>query len=308
MSMAVLDIKRAHSHARATRRLFIELPPEDARSSEPDACGELVMSMYGTRDAAYNWEQEYSQYMLKLGFEKGTASPCHFYRARDDLRVLVHGDDFATVGAEADVEEWIETMKDRFPCVVKVIGPGEHQDKELKIIGRWVRITKDGVELEVDAKYQAQAIQNYGLGEARAAATPAAKEDDMDAPGRRALLERRLLIENKGMTAKDESWTAASRGEPIGDEERSKFQSTAALLNFIAPDRADILYSTKEILRAVSQPGDKDVGRMKRLLRFLKGRPRLVTRMPYGEAPEELVTCVDADFAGCKATRKSTCG
>ena len=43
------------------------------------------------------------------------------------------------------MEEWIEAMKDRFPCVANMIGPGEHQDKEFKIIGRWVRITSEGV-------------------------------------------------------------------------------------------------------------------------------------------------------------------
>ena len=54
MVMATIDVKRAHFHAMATRRLFIELPAEDARSSEADVVGELVMSLYGTRDAAFN--------------------------------------------------------------------------------------------------------------------------------------------------------------------------------------------------------------------------------------------------------------
>ena len=58
--MAVLDVTRAHFHAAATRRLFVELPPEDARYGEPDVCGEMIMSMYGTRDAAYNWEAAYA--------------------------------------------------------------------------------------------------------------------------------------------------------------------------------------------------------------------------------------------------------
>ena len=62
-SMMVLDVKRAHFHAEATRRIFIELPPEDAMTDKPDVVGELVMSLYGTRDAAYNWEAAYSGYL-----------------------------------------------------------------------------------------------------------------------------------------------------------------------------------------------------------------------------------------------------
>ena len=102
--MAVVDVKRAHFHARASRRLFIELPKEDARHGEPDLCGELVMSLYGTRDAAFNWEEAYSTYLQDLGFERGKASPCHFFDARRQLRLLVHGDDFVAVGPEGEVD------------------------------------------------------------------------------------------------------------------------------------------------------------------------------------------------------------
>ena len=31
-------------------------------------CGELIKSMYGTRDAAQNWEHEYMEYQKELGF------------------------------------------------------------------------------------------------------------------------------------------------------------------------------------------------------------------------------------------------
>ena len=77
VSMAVLDVSRAHFHAPAERKLFVELPPEDDMASNPAYCGELAMSMYGTRDAAYNWEKKYSQVLTDLLFEKGGASPCH---------------------------------------------------------------------------------------------------------------------------------------------------------------------------------------------------------------------------------------
>ena len=36
------------------------------------------MSMYGTQDAAANWEHQYSQVLIKARFSKGVASPCHF--------------------------------------------------------------------------------------------------------------------------------------------------------------------------------------------------------------------------------------
>ena len=46
----------------------------------------------------------------------------------------------------------------------------------MKILGREVRITGKGVELEVDGKYLQQALAAYGLVDCKAAATPATKE------------------------------------------------------------------------------------------------------------------------------------
>ena len=67
-------------------------------------CGKLVKSMYGTRDAAHNWENEYSEFMVGVGFRRGEASPCVFYQEEKNLRVVVHGDDFTIWGLEADLD------------------------------------------------------------------------------------------------------------------------------------------------------------------------------------------------------------
>ena len=53
-----IDIRRAFFHADAIRKVYVELPAEDA---EDGKCGILRKSMYGTRDAAHNWESHYTQ-------------------------------------------------------------------------------------------------------------------------------------------------------------------------------------------------------------------------------------------------------
>ena len=63
-------------------------------------CGELAKSMYGTRDAAQNWEAEYSGFLIALGFRRGVASPCVFFNKSRELRIVVHGDDFTVLGTE----------------------------------------------------------------------------------------------------------------------------------------------------------------------------------------------------------------
>ena len=82
------DISRAFFHARAKREVFVQLPKEDMNEGEEKMCGRLKYSMYGTRDAAQNWYQEYSGQLIKIGFEQGKASPCTFYHRELGIRTM----------------------------------------------------------------------------------------------------------------------------------------------------------------------------------------------------------------------------
>ena len=72
MKMEFIDIRRAYFHAPARRTVYVKLPPED---HEDGMCGKLNKSLYGTRDAAQNWERQYANVMSELGFNRGVAVP-----------------------------------------------------------------------------------------------------------------------------------------------------------------------------------------------------------------------------------------
>ena len=61
-------------------------------------------------------------------------------------------------------------------------------------------------------------------------------------------------------------------------------------------------------MRRLSAPTKEDEGALKRLGRFLLGRPRVVSLFRYGEECTTLVVEGDSDHAGCIRTRKSTTG
>ena len=89
------DVVRAYFHARARRRVYVDLPPEDY---EEGKCGKLVKAMCGTRGAAQNWEMEYTEMLTEADFKQGVCSPCVFFHKERCARVVVHGDDFAVLG------------------------------------------------------------------------------------------------------------------------------------------------------------------------------------------------------------------
>eukprot|EP00959_Pyramimonas_sp_CCMP1952_P215814 4514025-Pyramimonas_sp.AAC.1 len=79
----VLDATRAHFHSPATRRVFVRLCDEDYQEGY---CALLRKSMYGTRDAAANWEL-FSSTVARdhAGLKPGAANPCLFWNEK--LRV-----------------------------------------------------------------------------------------------------------------------------------------------------------------------------------------------------------------------------
>ena len=103
-----IDIRRAYFHSPVRRKVYVRLPPED---SSPGYCGMLYKSMYGTRDAAQNWEYEYSEFLHSIGFVKGKASPCLFYNKQYDIRLAVHGDDFTFLGYPEVLDEVLKEMR-----------------------------------------------------------------------------------------------------------------------------------------------------------------------------------------------------
>ena len=66
----VNDVSRAFFEAPAVRKVCVEIPDEDLTAADrrADIVGHLRMSLYGTRDAAMNWQEEVAREMIKWGF------------------------------------------------------------------------------------------------------------------------------------------------------------------------------------------------------------------------------------------------
>ena len=58
----------------------------------------------------------------------------------------------------------------------------------------------------------------------------------------------------------------------------------------------------------MSSPRQGDWKALKRLGRYLVGKPRIVTKYNYQDKLSRINVWVDSDHAGCKRTRKSTSG
>jgi hypothetical protein len=111
-----VDVRRACFNAVTNGVTFVQLPPEIA---EEGMCARLKKCMRGTRDAATRWEATHVQALVRNGFEQSKASPCCFCNTERNLQVVVHSDDFAVLGCDADLG-WFEGMiQGEFECKKK---------------------------------------------------------------------------------------------------------------------------------------------------------------------------------------------
>ena len=102
--------------------------------------------MYGTRDAAQNWECEYSEFMVDCGFTRGQAVPCLFNHSERTLRLAIHGDDFTILGSEEDLDWFQKQIKERFEVKVRGrIGPGRKDEKSIRLLNRVFEWTAEGI-------------------------------------------------------------------------------------------------------------------------------------------------------------------
>ena len=64
------DVARAFFEAKATRKICVELPEECAEALGGRNVALLNMSLYGTRDAGMNWQEEVAKEMYRWGSKK----------------------------------------------------------------------------------------------------------------------------------------------------------------------------------------------------------------------------------------------
>ncbi|CAK0892634.1 unnamed protein product [Prorocentrum cordatum] len=227
--------------------------------------------------------------------EEGKANPALFYNMNADLRSLVHGDDFCALGDDEALDELEKTLRSKYD--LKVTGSlrlGARSDQEVVFLNRILRVAgppgDERFEVEADPRHAEMIVAEMGLaGE---------KTKALDAPGLK----------------KEEAEHEERETSPLltGDAVK-QYRSVTMRAAYLSPDRADIGDAVKNLAKYMQSPRQVDAVRLKRLARYLKGRPRVVQkftrdRNTANDDVVKVVIMVDSDTAGDKVSRRSTVG
>ena len=282
--IAFLDISRAHLHSPVRRPIFVKACKED-RDCPEGHCWRLLKAMYGLKDAGAAFDAKAESTMIKLGFVVGVFSPCLCHHPETGVAVFRYGDDFVALGRRAAVHVFIKDLGSELIVKTRgILGPRRDQGDTGEIvilnrIVRWVPATSlapERIEMEADSRHVTLLAQQLGLSDGtKAVVTPGVKH-------------------------------TGDRGAELDDDRRQTYRSAAMRLSYLAQDRPDVSFSSKEIARDMSAPDEAAWTALKRCVRYLLGHRRLVWVFARQAPVSYLDLWSDADFAGCVRTRRST--
>jgi hypothetical protein len=277
--LAFIDIKKAHLTAPCKEPSFVELPSEDTRAVA-GTCGRLNRWLYGMRGAAHGWELHYQAMMRTIGFRVGDSNSAILRHPGRDITCVIHGDDFVFGGTACNLHWVTQHMESWFSLVVRgILGPEGEDIKSIDVLNRRVTWDHRGLAIQADSALVEKYLALVGVAtSSRGREHPGENEDPT--PGAAAL----------------------------GTAEAKMYRAAAATANYIAADRPDIAYATKEACRRMSRPTAEDWDRLVKLGTYLARYRAGVAMFSGWKCRTDIATFADSDWAGCKESRRSTSG
>ena len=176
------------------------------------------------------------------------------------VMVVAHGDDFICAGGDKGLDWFKAKLGGEFPIKCRGrLGPGPKDDKVVKVLNRAVEWRSEGIAVEADQRHVEIAAQLMGV----------KGNNNITAPG----------VKPRG---EDEEFG----GEALPRDKARVYRAVAARLNFVAMDRADMQFATKEACRDMSGPNWNAWRRLRRLVCYLVESPRLVCPMQRQRLPK----------------------
>ena len=128
--------------------------PEDP-DYQPGWVGKLRLALYGTRDAAQLWQECLAEHLHSIGLERGKSNPRVYFHRACGIRVLVHGDDYASAGLLEDLRWMQKELENCFETKTTIVGHANDNDvvAEGQISNRLVRATSCGCEYECNQRH-----------------------------------------------------------------------------------------------------------------------------------------------------------
>nr|GEW41162.1 retrovirus-related Pol polyprotein from transposon TNT 1-94 [Tanacetum cinerariifolium] len=266
-----MDVKTAFLHGSLKEDVYVCQPEGFIDADHPSHVFKLKKALYGLKQAPRAWYNELSKFLLQNHFFRGTIDPTLFIRCfQDDILVIqVYVDDIIFGSTHPRyIPLFSDLIKNRFEMSMMW--------KMTFFLGLQVNQSPCGIFIN-QSKYVLEILNKYVMESCDPVGTPMDIKDKLD------------LDQN---------------GTPV---DATKYRSMIGALMYVTSSRPDIVHATCLCARYQAKPTEKYLKEVKRIFRYLRGT--INTGLWYSkDSGFELTGFLDADYAGCKYTFKSTSG
>jgi hypothetical protein len=264
-----MDVKTAFLYGDIDHEIYVE-QPHHMTDDTPRVC-KLRKALYGLKQAPRIWYQTLTNFLRSLGFEPITADLGIFVQS--SVYIAVYVDDILIVGPSiAEIKRIKRSLRNRFQMTD--LGPCSYY------LGVAIQRDRQNRRLLLSQEaYIDNIAHQFGIDNCAPVSTP---------------IETSPLPEN-------------SPDYTCSPDQRTSYQRIVGSLMYIMlGTRGDIAYAVSVTSRSLSNPGPQHMKLARRILRYLKGTKNL--RLTYEGQLQTLRGFTDADWGGCRATRRSTAG
>ncbi|GJT68869.1 putative ribonuclease H-like domain-containing protein [Tanacetum coccineum] len=264
-----MDVKSAFLYGKIDEEVYVSQPPGFIDPKYPKKVYKVVKALYGLHQAPRAWYATLSTFLLKNGYRRGTIDKTLFIKKdkHDIILVQVYVDDIIFGSTKKSwCDEFEALMKSRF----QMSSMGELTF----FLGLQVKQKEDGIFISQD-KYVAEILKKFDFVSVKTASTP---------------------IETQKPLVKDEE---------ASDVDVHLYRSMIGSLMYLTASRPDIMFAVCACSRFQVTPKTSHLSAVKRIFRYLKGKPKLGLWYPRVSS-FDLEAYSDSDYAGANLDRKST--
>ncbi|KAM0017117.1 putative RNA-directed DNA polymerase [Helianthus debilis subsp. tardiflorus] len=264
-----MDVKTAFLYGDVKEEIFVEQPPGFVHPDHPEYAYKLDKALYGLHQAPRAWYATLTEHLLAHGYTRGTIDQTLFIKrvGRDQILVQIYVDDII-FGSTSEYlcKEFERVMKKKFE--MSALG------EMTLFLGLQVKQSSQGILIH-QGKYVDDVLAKFKFTDAKPAETPMA--------------ERPLLTEDE-------------EGESVNQRQ---YRSMIGSLMYLTASRPDIMFAVCNCARYQANPKTSHLTAVKRIFRYLKGRPRFGLWYPR-DSNFDLFAFSDSNFGGTDSDRKST--
>ncbi|GKC34615.1 putative ribonuclease H-like domain-containing protein [Tanacetum coccineum] len=266
-----MDVKSAFLYGTIKEEVYVTQPPGFKDPNNLDKVYKVVKALYRLHQAPRSWYETLANYLLGNGFKRGKIDQTSFIKKQKGDILLVHVYVYDIIFGSTNKElctGFEKLMKDKF----QMSSMGELTF----FLGLQVQQKEDGIFISQD-KYVDKILKKFNYTDVKSAST---------------------LVDLEKPLVKD--------GD-ANNVDVHLYRSMIGSLMYLTTSRPDIMFAVCACARFQVTPKTSHLLAVKRIFRYLKGKPTL--GLWYSrDSPFELVAYTDSDYAGATQDRKSTTG